>query len=78
MKIKLYHCKGAHWKPWPNGVRHGPQSWPWWRLVSPSIIKLDVHSPSFGWRLWLYTRWGAWCGDVYVDRRPSLGETGDL
>lgn len=76
MKIKFFNSRGAHWKRWPTGVTHGPQSWPWWRLVSSSIVKLgNVNTPSTGWRLWLYTRWGAWCGDIYFDRRAE-GKSG--
>ncbi len=68
--------------PWPGArlkagyffasrtVQHGPKSWPWWRLVSPSWVKLrGVTPPTEGWCLWLYTRWGAVSWDFYLDRR---------
>ena len=51
---------------------HGPQVWPWWRLVSFSVVRLEIHLPSTGYRLWVYTRWGACFFDVYFDRR-NLG-----
>ncbi|NID14977.1 hypothetical protein [Luteibacter yeojuensis] len=49
---------------------HGPQTWPWWRLVSATIVRLGgIHAPSTGRRLWVYTRWGACFFDCVVDRR---------
>jgi len=53
----------------PVRCSHGPQEWPWWRVVSLSLVRLEVHPPSLGFRLWAYTRWGSPCFDVYVDRR---------
>lgn len=53
--------------------RHGPQTWPWWRLVSFSFIRLyDVCKPSTGYRFWIYTRWRAFDFDLVFDRRPKF------
>jgi len=79
MIIRLPHCYPVqvrvslwHWAPDTNGgVKHGPQSWPWWRLPALKLYRLDVHAPSSGWALWLYTRWGAIPFDLYIDRRPA-------
>lgn len=59
-------AKGLHR---PNNCTHGPQQWPWWRLFSLNVVRLGVHPPSSGRRLWIYTRWWARCFDAYVDRR---------
>lgn len=49
---------------------HGPQVWPWWRLLSWRTCRLvGVQEPSKGYRLWLYTRFGAVHVDLYLDRR---------
>lgn len=61
------HRRGGNWEP-----SHGPRSWPWWRLASPSICRLGVQPPSGGWRLWVYTRWVDVFIDAYVDRRASV------
>lgn len=50
---------------------HGPQTWPWWRLVAPRMMQIRG---SYGpmpeaRRLWLYTRWGAYYCDFMLDRR---------
>jgi hypothetical protein len=51
-------------------VKHGPQTWPWWRLASVSVIRASgVILPSTGYNVWLYTRWGAYLLGVYFDRR---------
>ncbi len=69
MKIKFEHSV-AHFskdlKP-----SHGPQKWPWWRLVSFSLVPITVYSPSYGLRLWIYTRWGAGYVGIYIDRRAK-------
>lgn len=49
---------------------HGPQTWPWWRIVSLSVIKLPIEEPSTACRLWIYTRWRVWSFDAAIDRRP--------
>jgi hypothetical protein len=61
-----------------RGCTHGPKTWPWWRWVSFSIVKLGpVVPPSTGYALWAYTRGkeGKNTGrylDIYFDRR-SVG-----
>ena len=68
MKIQ-FSCSFAHLKRWLRPA-HGPQTWPWWRLVSPSLHRLPhVCSPSTGYRLWVYTRWGSIFFDIFFDRR---------
>ncbi|MEG8824735.1 hypothetical protein U4T63_22855 [Klebsiella pneumoniae] len=69
MKIKFEHSV-AHFA---NDLKptHGPQKWPWWRLVSFSLVPISVYSPSYGLRLWMYTRWGADYLDIYFDRRQK-------
>lgn len=48
---------------------HGPQSWPWWRLLSISIVRIEMYPPTFGYRPWFYTRWGSFHFDIVFDRR---------
>ncbi|MCC4618468.1 hypothetical protein LL972_21195 [Xanthomonas campestris pv. asclepiadis] len=69
MRIRL-NASTSHWR---DGVpvQHGPQTWPWWRLLGLSLLRLDMHRPSTGYRLWFYTRWGALYGDVVFDRRKQ-------
>lgn len=69
MKIK-FESSAAHFGEGMK-VYHGPQQWPWWRLFSLGLVKTAVHKPSTGWRVWLYTRWGAGHVGVYFDRRKS-------
>lgn len=69
MKVLFYYGR-------PLQCAHGPQVWPWWRLVTPSFISLHVHPPSSGYRLWLYTRWGSPCFDIYFNRRDKVTEQG--
>jgi hypothetical protein len=64
----------AHWNGRPGGgCSHGPCSmdWPPLKLIAwlPCRLRLDPSSPSSGWRLWLYTRFGAWYGDLFIHRR---------
>lgn len=70
------HCElnAVHWgnaPHTPGGVMHAeaPRSWPWWRLASFMLLRLNIGLPSTGWRLWIYTRWGTCHGDVFFDRR---------
>lgn len=42
---------------------HGPQTWPWWRLISISVVTTS-HDPDClfwnipnGRNIWIYTRW---------------------
>lgn len=44
---------------------HGPQVWPWWKVFSLGLYRLEISKPHTGYRLWLYTRWGA----GFVDAR---------
>lgn len=48
--------------------KHGPQEW-YWRLFSLAVNKLGVILPTTGYRLWVYTRWGAMHFDLIFDRR---------
>ena len=64
----LYAVQWA-WISVKNGysdhVGHGPFAEgqvPWWKIVS---VKLVETSPAPGWRLWIYSRWGAWNFDLY-------------
>lgn len=53
---------------------HGPQTWPWWRLLSLSFMRLDTHVHAPTCRMWAYTRWGALYVDVTMDRRVWLAD----
>jgi hypothetical protein len=49
---------------------HGPQVWPWWKLISWKFVRKAVQPPSTGYGLWVYTRWGAVTPiEIYFDRR---------
>jgi hypothetical protein len=52
-----------------SSTDHGPQTWPWWRLISWTLCDLEGHEPSTRRRLWFYTRWGCWFFDLFIDRR---------
>lgn len=44
----------------PGRPAHGPQAWPWWRLISFSYVRLGQGigtSTGYGRRVWCYTRW---------------------
>jgi hypothetical protein len=58
----------AHLRPHLRPT-HGPQVWPWWRLVSIALVNLRVKTPSVARRLWVYTRFGGFFFDVVIDRR---------
>lgn len=64
MKIKLLIGK-------PIRPRHGPQVWEWYRLFALHLCRLGYHSGSLasGYRLWLYTRWGAPHLDIVFIRK---------
>lgn len=63
------HLRG-HWgRKNRDAIRHGPQSWPWWVAVSYLRCTISAAPPSLGRRLWVYTRWGAFFIDFYVDAR---------
>ncbi|WP_290439381.1 hypothetical protein [Xanthomonas axonopodis] len=36
-----------------------------------SLLRLELCRPTTGYRLWVYTRWGAMYGDVVFDRRKQ-------
>lgn len=39
---------------------HGPQVWPWWKLLSFNVVELRCYDQShLGRRVWIYTRWDA-------------------
>lgn len=69
MKIRMY------WD-WFKGHKpsHGPQTWPWWRLVSVRVYKLglDPAVPVSGFRVWFYTRWQCPHWDIFLDRRVNI------
>lgn len=63
---------------WPNKYNflmktfHGPQRWPFWKIVSISIVRCSgVIPPSIGYNLWIYTRWGALLISMFLDRRKN-------
>jgi len=67
-------------KAWPKKIRflrnpilikpkHGPQTWPWWKVFTLGFNRIDQVLPNTGWRMWIYTRWGAKGFDVCFDRR---------
>lgn len=68
MRIKLFGSF-AHFAKALHPL-HGPQTWPWWRLIAFGAANLHPALPSTGYRLWIYTRWGACHFDVFLDRRP--------
>lgn len=60
--------KFSKWFFKPNTCEHGPQEWPWWKLISFYIVKKYVKMPSTGYALWIYTRWWALELECYFDR----------
>ena len=50
---------GTYW--WKHGKpTHGPQVWPWWKIVSFSVVELQCYDHThLGWCLWVYTKWGS-------------------
>ena len=72
-KIILDYSFAHFGKNTKNKVKHGPQVWAWWHVLSLSFIATEpVSPPSKGYRLWVYTRWGALHFDVYFDRREGV------
>jgi hypothetical protein len=54
--------------------RHGPKTWPWWRLLVVDAVRANPDNPFsthpvHHWNLWFYTRWGAHCHYFAIDRR---------
>jgi hypothetical protein len=65
---------------------HGPQAWPWWRLVTVKVCCCS-HDPyrffwitPISWNIWIYTRWGALCANVRerdgIYRREEIDRLG--
>lgn len=51
---------------------HGPQVWPWWRLISFAAVYTNPgrQNPDVpAWNVWAYTRWGALVWWFAVDKR---------
>jgi hypothetical protein len=47
---------------WKWNPTHGPQTWPWWRLVTIRVVRMDGRCADpgkrkVGIRIWFYTRW---------------------
>lgn len=64
-----------HFKPRVEGVPDTDRAraeWPWWRRVRVRVVRLAVSFPSTGYRLWVYTRHGAYEAEVCFDRRPRV------
>lgn len=58
------------WTSTNHGWQSNPDSWAWWRLFAWTWIKLDVSKPSWGRRVWFYTRYGACIPfEFYKDNR---------
>lgn len=61
----VFNFTWAHWRPERGLCTHSPQAWPWWRLFSiGKPVSLNHEKPAYGYRVWLYTRWGAVFADV--------------
>lgn len=65
----------VHWSHHIFHPTHGPQTWPWWRLVTVSVVQAEGIQPdrTYGptpryYILWVYTRWGAVACDIDVRR----------
>lgn len=55
---------------------HGPQSWPWWRLLSVTVVPMngqccDPGKKRVGYRVWCYSRWV----DSHLDLLWHVGGT---
>ena len=68
MKIRLSSSMDHFSREERDLMKHGPQTWPWWRLMAIKLYKLKIRKPSSAWRLWIYTRWGASFGDLFLIR----------
>ena len=69
-RMKVHACF-SHFNRdlWP---KHGPQEWRGFGFVSARVVELrGVVGPSWGKRLWIYTRSGACYFDLYQDRREA-------
>ena len=57
-------------------VKHGPQSWPWWRLFGAAVYRANpeitfAEAPVRHWLVWLYTRWFAVSWHIGIDYRTA-------
>ena len=66
MKIRLSGSLEHFSRAERDLIIHGPQTWPWWRLIAVKLYQLKISKPSSAWRLWIYTRWGALFGDLFL------------
>jgi len=66
VKIRGYEIMrpGSRMRP-----HHGPQTWPWWRLVTVHVVRAS--SQQLAWNIWIYTRWGAWCWGWYPRKKRA-------
>jgi hypothetical protein len=67
------YCSDGRTK-WKWNPTHGPQTWPWWRLISIRIIRMrgqcaDPGKRKVGLRFWFYTRWVDQHIDILVPAR---------
>lgn len=69
-KLK-FRFSNAHYNDEDLRPSHGPQTWPWWRLLSIKVVRLDICLPSTGYRAWIYTKRGAVYFDLFIDRRAA-------
>jgi hypothetical protein len=57
-----------------TGCSHGPQTWRWWQWIKFSLVPCwPVKCGNAALNLWVYTRWGAWCWELYLEGPQSLG-----
>jgi hypothetical protein len=58
---------------WTHRDAANPDKWPWWKLFHLSYVNLSsVKYPSWGRRLWIYTKRKAHNFDIYFDSRGNL------
>ncbi len=56
----------------PAGVCAHEPTKPWMlRFVTVRIVRQSLArcSPSIGWNMWIYTRWGTWLKGIVFDKR---------
>jgi len=67
VKLQVRHNGKTYFRKLPH---FGPQTWPWWRLLSMSVVKPTfIEPPDFGVNIWFYTRWFAWQLQVLLYRK---------
>lgn len=59
-----------------RGCAHGPQVWPWWKLIVVRAVEASHATPDqwtvkWGWNIWFYTRWGSNAIGLYLRRSTS-------